>query len=158
MIKIQKGNNQGYENEGFTIDIGTYGIPEINYYRRDPETNQYTSIPVNTKSTNQKQTEKEVREYATKTKNIEVGDNIKKANNQIQQNPQEKTVLKNIDDDPNNDILLQEQILIEKAAKRCKMSVESFKQEYEKAEGKTVYEKIENAEDEINEQFRNLRR
>ncbi len=156
MVKIQKGNNQGYENEGFTVDIGAYGNIEINYYRRDPGQNQFTSIPVSTTNTDQKHTEQKVREYATKPKNPEVGDNIKKANDQIEQNPQEKTVLENIDDDPNNDKQQQEQILIEKAAKRCKMSVESFKQEYEKAEGKTVYEKIENAEDEINEQFRNI--
>ena len=69
MVKIENGNNQGHANEGFTIAIGSYGIPEINYYRRDAAQNAYTSIPVNTKNTNQKYVDYDVRQYATKQKN-----------------------------------------------------------------------------------------
>ena len=40
--------------EGIYSNIGTYGTPEINYYRRSKQTNEYTSIPVNLINTNQK--------------------------------------------------------------------------------------------------------
>ena len=73
----------------------------------------------------------------------------------MQNNPSKETILENIDDDPYNDIVNEdEEILIQKAAKRCKMSVEEFKKVYETAEGKTIEEKIDDAEETINEQFR----
>lgn len=84
-----------------------------------------------------------------------VGDNIQRAEEELQKEKSEETVLENIDDNPYNDIPNEnEEILIQKAAKRCKMSVEGFKKVYETAEGKTVIEKIDDAEETINEQFR----
>lgn len=84
-----------------------------------------------------------------------VGDNIQRAEEELQKEKSEETVLENIDDNPYNDTPNEnEEILIQKAAKRCKMSVEGFKKVYETAEGKTVIEKIDDAEETINEQFR----
>lgn len=154
MVRIDPGQNQGNGNEGFTVDIGDYGTPEINYYRRSGETNQYTSIPVNLKNTNQKRTEKDVQNYLEKTKNNTVANDIERADDRIEYNEDERTTLDSIDDDLSNDKTVDDsEIIIRKAAKRCKVSVESFKEELEKADGDTLEEKIENAEEEINEQF-----
>jgi len=155
MLKIRTGENQGREDEGFTVSLGDYGIPEVNYYRRASQLDEYTSIPVNLENTNQKRTELEVREYMEKKRNTDIDDNIERANDRIQQNENEETVLENIDDNFNNDIITEElEILIQKAADRCKISIEAFKEQLEKVDGETLEEKIENAEEEINEQFR----
>lgn len=156
MFQLQHGTNEQNGDEGFTIDLenGT-GIPEVKYYRRSRD-NEYTSVPVNLKNTNQKWTELEVREYAEKRRNPGVSDNIKRADNILEE--QEETSLENIDDDLNNDIpetrSEYEEKLIEEAAKRCKMSVEGFKKvlEQERKEGEPIEESIERAEDEVNEQ------
>lgn len=155
MLKIKNGENQAKQDEGFTINLGSYGIPEINYYRRARETNEYTSIPVNLENTNQKRTEREVREYMEKKRNTSVEDNIVRAEDRISYNEEKETQLENIDDNPYNDNIVDEsEIIIRKAATRCKVTVEEFKQELEKQDGNSLEEKIENAEDEINEQFR----
>lgn len=156
MFQLQHGTNEQNGDEGFTIDLenGT-GIPEVKYYRRSRD-NEYTSVPVNLKNTNQKWTELEVREYAEKRRNPGVSDNIKRADNILEQ--QEETSLENIDDNINNDIpetrSEYEEKLIEEAAKRCKMSIEGFRKvlEQERKEGESIEESIERAEDEVNEQ------
>ena len=154
MVKIENGQNQGPENEGFTVSIGEYGIPEVSYYRRAKETDEYTSIPVNLKNTNQKNTDLEVRRYMEKSRNVTVDDNIKRANSEIEQSEDEGTTLDNIDDNPYNDTLTdEEEIMIQKAASRCKVSIESFKEELEKVNGETLKERIEATEEEINEQY-----
>lgn len=133
MLKIKNGENQGKQDEGFTIKLGQYGTPQVSYYRRAIETNEYTSIPVNLENTNQKQTEKDVREYIEKKRNTQVNDNIQRANERIENNEDKETTLENIDDDPYNDkIVDSSEIQIRKAAKRCKISVKAFKQELEK--------------------------
>lgn len=154
MLKINPGKNEQNSNEGFAITLGEYGIPEVNYYRRAGQTDEYTSIPVNLRNTNQKNTDLEVREYMEKTRNTTVDDNIERANAEIEHSEDEETTLENIDDDPYNDIQTpEEEIMIQKAADRCKVSVESFKEELEKATGDTLEERIESAEEEINEQY-----
>lgn len=159
MLKIKNGENQGKQNEGFTVKLGQYGIPEVSYYRRAMETNEYTSIPVNLENTNQKRTEKDVKEYIEKKRNTQVNDNIQRAEQRIENNEDKETQLENIDDDPYNDKIVDEsEMQIRKAAKRCKISVEAFKQELEKQDGDTLEEKIENTEEEINEQFRGRNR
>ncbi len=154
MFKIKNGENEGNQNEGFTVKLGEYGVPEVSYYRRSSELNEYSSIPVNLKNTNQKRTGRDVREYMEKTKNTTTNDNIERAKERIDSNENHETELKNIDDNPYNDIEDPSEIQIRKAAARCKVSVEEFKKELEKQAGDTLEEKIEKAEDEINEQFR----
>lgn len=158
MCQIINGTNEQNGNEGFTVDIEA-GIPEVSYYRRSRD-NEYTSVPVNLKTTNQKRTDREVREYAEKTRNPEVSDNIERANNILEE--QEETTLKNIDDNEYNDILdpegEYEETLIKEAAKRCKMSEEGFRKvlEQERKEGEPIEQSIERAEDEVNEQARGI--
>lgn len=151
IMQIKQGTNEQNQNEGFTIDIGQYGIPEVNYYRRSKETNEYTSIPVNLVNTNQKNTDSKVKDYIDKRKNTTVDDNIKRANNEL--NNKDETELENIDDDPYNDKKTAN-ILIKKAALRCKVSYKAFMIEFEKASGDTIEEKIFNAEETLNEQYR----
>lgn len=154
MLKIKPGKNEQNSNEGFAITLGKYGIPEVSYYRRAKETDEYTSIPVNLKNTNQKNTDLEVRRYMEKSRNVTVDDNIKRANSEIEQSEDEGTTLDNIDDNPYNDTLTdEEEIMIQKAASRCKVSIESFKEELEKVNGETLKERIEATEEEINEQY-----
>lgn len=154
MLKIKPGENEQNSNEGFAITLGKYGIPEVSYYRRAKETDEYTSIPVNLKNTNQKNTDLEVRRYMEKSRNVTVDDNIKRANSEIEQSEDECTTLDNIDDNPYNDTLTdEEEIMIQKAASRCKVSIESFKEELEKVNGETLKERIEATEEEINEQY-----
>ena len=154
MLKIKPGENEQNSNEGFAITLGKYGIPEVSYYRRAKETDEYTSIPVNLKNTNQKNTDLEVRRYMEKSRNVTVDDNIKRANSEIEQSEDEGTTLDNIDDNPYNDTLTdEEEIMIQKAASRCKVSIESFKEELEKVNGETLKERIEATEEEINEQY-----
>ena len=154
ILKIENGENEGKQNEGFAIKIGNYGIPEVSYYRRSSELNEYSSIPVNLDNTNQKRTDKDVREYIEKPRNTTTDDNLKRAKDRLSSNEDGKTQLENIDDDITNDIEDQSEIQIRKAAKRCRISIEEFKQELEKQDGDTLEEKIENAEEAINEEFR----
>ncbi len=157
MLKIKNGENQGKQDEGFTINLGQYGMPEVNYYRRSKEENKYTSIPVTLKDTGPKRVEKDVREYIEKKRNTSVEDNIIRAEDRIEYNEDKETDLENIDDNLYNDNIVDEsELAIRQAAKRCKVSVEAFKQELEKADGNTLEEKIENVEDEINDQFRGM--
>ncbi len=151
MLKIENGTNEEKGDEGFTISIGDYGTPEVNYYRRDRATNQYTSVPVNLENTNQKKTSLETREYIEKKTNSSVQDNIERAEQELEEN--DETQLENIDDNPYNDEN-SIRILLEKAAARCKVSYEAFVEEYEKTEGNTIDERIDEAEEAINEQFR----
>ncbi|MCI8353116.1 MAG: hypothetical protein HFJ58_06015 [Clostridia bacterium] len=154
MFKIKNGENEGNQNEGFTIKLGEYGISEVSYYRRSSELNEYSTIPVNLENTNQKRTNLDVREYMEKTKNTTTNDNIERAEERINSDEAHETELENIDDDPYNDVEDSYEIQIKKAAARCKISVEEFKKELNKQDGNTLEEKIEKAEDTINEQFR----
>lgn len=158
ILKIKNGENEGKQNEGFAIKIGNYGIPEVSYYRRSSELNQYSSIPVNLDNTNQKRTDKDVREYIEKPRNTTTDDNLKRAKDRLSSNEDGKTELENIDDDLTNDVEDPSEIQIRKAAKRCRISIEEFKQELEKQDGDTLEEKIENAEEAINEEFRGRNR
>lgn len=158
LVQIVHGTNEQNGNEGFSVDMEA-GIPKVAYVRRSRD-NEYTSVPVNLKNTNQKRTDKEVQEYAEKTRNPWVSDNIEKAEKILES--QEETTLENIDDNENNDnrdtTLEYEETLIKDAAKRCKMSEEGFKRvlEQERKDGEPIEKSIERAEDEVNEQARGM--
>ena len=99
MVQNEKGTNEQNGNEGFTVDIEA-GVPKVAYYRRTKD-NDYMTVPVNLRSTNQKRTELEVREVAEKTRNPSINEEIQKAQNRLDK--QEMTTLENIDDNPDND-------------------------------------------------------
>lgn len=154
MVQNEKGTNEQNGNEGFTVDIEA-GVPKVAYYRRTKD-NDYMTVPVNLRSTNQKRTELEVREVAEKTRNPSINEEIQKAQNRLDK--QEMTTLENIDDNPDNDCPKTqeeyEKALIEEAVKRCKISEKGFRRilEKERKKGEPIEESIERVEDEINEQ------
>ena len=75
MLKIQAGKNEKTENEGLGIKVGEMGIEEILYYRRDVK-DRYVGVPVGLETTNQKRNNREVQEFASKSHNTEVGDEM----------------------------------------------------------------------------------
>ena len=153
MLKIQPGTNEQKGNDTLGIKIGNLGIEQVYYCRRDQNDN-YLAVPVGLKTTNDKYTTREVRELASKKHNPTIGDDVQRAKQHLE-SKDDKTIIENIDDTPQNDKIEPEEAkLIKEAAKRCNMSVESFMQEYEKQNGDTISERIENTEEEINEQFR----
>lgn len=160
LVQIVHGTNEQNGNEGFSVDMET-GIPKVAYVRRSRD-NEYTSVPVNLKNTNQKRTDKEVQEYAEKTRNPRVSDNIEKADKILES--QKEATLENIDDNEYNDnrdtTLEYEETLIKEAAKRCKISEEGFRKalEQERKEGEPIEQSIERTEDEINEQVVSMQR
>ncbi len=160
LVQIVHGTNEQNGNEGFSIDIEA-GIPKVAYYRRTKD-NDYMTVPVNLRNTNQKRTKKEVREIATKTRNPSVSQETKKAESIL--DTQKETTLENIDDNEYNDnrdtTLEYEEALVKEAAKRCKMSEEGFRKvlEQERKEGEPIEKSIERTEDEINEQVVSMQR
>ncbi len=170
MLKIEHGGNEQNSNEGFTVTLGDLGIPEVAYYRRAKsadlsldDSSLYTSVPVNLENTNQKRTEKNVREFAERKINTRVDDNVEKANEILEDDKQEKTSLKNIDDNPYNDEAnkMEDYIenLKEEACKRCKISREGLEKAINAVKGKddTIEQQIEKAEELIIEQSRGNR-
>lgn len=154
MIQIMSGTNETRGNEGIGIRIGPMGIEEVVYYRRD-RNEKYLAVPVGLETTNDKYSTREVKEIATRRYNPTIDDNIEKAEERTENG--KKTTIENIDDDKTNDIIDEtEEELIKKAAEeRCGgMSVEGFMVVYEKEEGNTIQERIDNAVDTINEQYR----
>lgn len=165
MFSLTNGTNEGYGNEGFTIDLSDgVGIPEVSYYRRAKnydenikDSTRYESIPVNMKDTNQKNTSLEARQHMEKRRNTDISDNIQRSNEILEK--QNETTLENIDDSPYNDNIetMGEYVdsLIEEAAKECKISVEGFKKTMEsvKSQNDTIKEQIKKAKDEIYEQM-----
>lgn len=155
MYKIMNGTNEQNQNEGFTFNIGNTGEMQVMYYRRARGENQYTSIPVHLKDTNQKYNRKQVREFAEKRMNPDIDNNIDKEEEILKQ--EDQTSIEQVDDNPYNDKI--EEIdyvekLIEDAAKRCKMSVKAFRMEVEEqmeaGKADTLREAIEKTEEEIN--------
>ena len=106
-------------------------------------------------TTNEKYSEMEVREIATKKYNSSIGDNVEKAEERTQDG--RKTTIENIDDNEKNNVIdeTEEELIKQAAEERCGgMSVEGFRAVYEQEQGDTIQERIDNAVDTINEQYR----
>ncbi len=152
MLNIAPQKNETRGEEGIGIKIGEMGVEEVLYYRRDLN-NQYLAIPVSLETTNEKYVDRDVRDIATKKFNTEVGDDVQRAETELER--KDETQIENIDNDPrNNEIDSQDMELISEAAQRCRLDVEEFLKVYENSEGDSVEEKIDNAEETVNEQFR----
>lgn len=133
MLKIQQGTNEQKGNEALGIKIGELGIEEIYYCRRDKNDN-YLAVQVGLETTNDKYSTREVRELATKRYNPTIDDNTKKAKSHIQSGD-DKTIIENIDDTPQNDKIEPYEIeLIKEAAQRCKVTIEEFLETYQKTQ------------------------
>lgn len=150
MLQIVPGTNEKSGNEGIGIKIGNMGIEEVVYYRRD-NSDKYLAVPVGLETTNDKYSEREVREIATKKYNPTIDDNIERAEERIQGG--RRTTIENIDDNEHNNTRDEiEEELIRKAVKeRCDgITLEEFIEIYEQEKGDTIQERIDNTVDTIN--------
>lgn len=140
------------QKEGFSVTIGQYGIVETTYIRKSPTENKYIGCSIN--SSTQKPTTKEVQEFMDdkKTTDRELQDVIEDAEHELSET--EKTNMKNIDDNPYNDVALDIDAPIEmhdgtittlrKEAEKLEISPEEYVKEYENTEGKCTSDKIAN--------------
>lgn len=151
----------GGKNEGFSVNIGQYGIIEAQYIRRNPEKkDEYIGADINTQT--QKPTTREVKEFMNTARNPRISEEIERAKKQIEEKGSNKTTLKDIDDNPNNDteIDIDEEIelsdgkttTLRKEAKQSDMSIKEYMKEYEEAEGEGIEERIENVREEKEEE------
>lgn len=149
------------ENEGFSLRIGQYGQIEAGYLRKSTE-NEYINAPVET--TNLKPTNREVRTLMDKTKNTYVNDEIDRAENQFKEHEEnEKTNINNIDENETNNIKCEDNVIVlsdgrettfEEEARKAKVSVEEFRNKFEKEAGDLSPEqKLENVHQEIEEEY-----
>ena len=99
------------QKEGFSVTIGQYGIIETTYIRRSPEENKFIGSEIN--SSTQKPTTREVQEFMndSRTTDRELQKTIDKTEHQLSET--EKTNIKNIDNNPNNDVAIDMDAKIE---------------------------------------------
>lgn len=154
LLQINLGANEQNGYEGIGIKIGKMGIEEVKYLRID-KNNKALAVPVGLENTSPKYATKAVREIATKQYNPTVDDNIEKAEERTEDG--NETTIENIDDNETNDVRDKTEIkmLIKAAKEKCGgMSLEEFIEIYNKEQGDTIQEKIDNAIDTVNEQYK----
>lgn len=159
---------KGRPNEGFAMKISEMGVLEVNYFRRSVD-DEYLLIPVVEDKKN-KYVDSDVRRTIDKTKDPDVSDNIKRAQDEIKNHG--NAVIENIDDDPNNDknhdnIIRTEDgeektfdEVIEKIEKEQKVSRQEaerlFRENYD--QGETVEKVLDDVDEEIADEMRIPRR
>ena len=161
MVRINGRSKTNGQEEMLSIRVGQYGILEVDYVRADlseDKDQRYFSAPIETQ--NQKPTTREVREAMDKHKNIEIEDELKRADSEIERDGE--TSLKNIDDTASNDELTPDDIIVLEngrkttlriEAQKAKVSPEEFTRRYNERGGKTPDEKIEDIQEEIEEEY-----
>lgn len=150
MLKINTGTNDKKGNQGLAIKVGSMGIPEVKYYRRDQNDN-YLAIPIGLKTTNDKKTTRELREMMTKGYNTSISDEIERAQERLEDD--EPTQLENIDENLDNNVIDAIEIeMIVEAAKRNDMDVIEFYEIYKQKRGDTIEERIQETEEEIQDE------
>ena len=161
MVKINGRSNSNNEEEMLSIRQGQYGILEVDYVRADlsrDKSERYMSAPIETD--NIYHTTREVRDFMDKSKNVNMNDELRKADSEIDRDGETK--MRNIDDTANNDYLTPDDIIIlengakttlRKEAEKSKISPEEFTRRYNERSGNTPDEKIEAIQDEIEEEY-----
>lgn len=113
LVKIgNRGVTNGQE-EYLSVKVGQYGILEVDYVRSElsqDKDKRYISAPI--QAQNQKPSTREVQEFIDKNRNIDMDEEIKRAQGSMQVNNENgnnaKTSMKNIDDNPYNDQEMEE--------------------------------------------------
>lgn len=148
------------QKEGFSVTIGQYGVIETEYIRRSYEENKYIGCSID--SSTQRPTTTQVQEFMNKNRTVdrEMGESIKKAEDQLEETS--KTKLENIDNDPNNDQALNvDQIItlhndetttLAKEAEDLGISLDEYKELFEEAEGDCPSDKINNIRNDFDSQ------
>ena len=161
MVRINGRSQSNGEEEMISIRQGNYGILEVDYVRADLSRNEnerYISAPIETN--NVYPTTREVRDFMDKSKNINIDNELKRAEGEIKRD--EETKIQNIDDTASNDYLTPDDVIIlndgtkttlRKEAEKAKISPEEFTKRYNNRGGKTADEKIEAIQDEIEEEY-----
>lgn len=155
---VMKENDK---NEGLSVRIGAMGTIEVDYIRRTPN-NEYIKAPVETNR--QRYTTTEVRQFMDKNRNIDMQDEIDRTNDEIKAHGDfdGEINMKNIDDDPNNDVGHDDVIVLddgtettfEEEAAKAKVSEEEFRKKYEsQSKNLTPQQRLENVHEEIEEEF-----
>lgn len=93
---------RGRTDEGFSCKLDEYGIPQVSYVR-GIKSKEYLAGQIQT--TNLKPTTLEVKNMMDKTKNASVKEEVGKAKEEINSKGK-NTNIRNIDDNPNNDIYI----------------------------------------------------
>lgn len=139
------------QKEGFSVTIGQYGIVETTYIRKSPEENKFIGSAIN--SSTQKPTTREVKEFMNdhRTTDREIQETIDKTEHQLEET--EETNIRNIDDNPNNDVALDIDAEIEmhdgtvttlrKEAEKLNISPEEYAKTFEETIGDCPSDKIE---------------
>lgn len=140
------------QREGFSVTIGQYGIVETTYIRKSPEENKFIGSSIN--SSTQKPTTREVQEFMNdhRTTDRELQESIEDAEHELSET--EKTNIRNIDDNPNNDVALDIDAKIElhdgtittlrQESEKLNISPEEYARKFEEIEGDCPSAKIEN--------------
>lgn len=139
------------QREGFSVTIGQYGIIETTYVRRSPNENKYIGSTVN--SSTQKPTTREVQEFMndSRTTDTELKETIDKTEHQLGETSETK--LRNVDDNPNNDVEIdmdQEITLhdgtittLAKEAEALNIAPDEYKKQFAEIEADCYADKVE---------------
>ena len=139
------------QREGFSVTIGQYGIIETTYIRRSPTENKYIGSTVN--SSTQKPTTREVQEFMndSRTTDAELKKTIDKTEHQLGETSETK--LRNVDDNPNNDVEIdmdQEITLhdgttttLAKEAEALNIAPDEYKKQFVEREADCYADKVE---------------
>lgn len=139
------------QREGFSVTIGQYGIIETTYIRRSPNENKYIGSTVN--SSTQKPTTREVQEFMndSRTTDAELKETIDKTEHQLGETSETK--LRNVDDNPNNDVEIdmdQEITLhdgtittLAKEAEALNIAPDEYKKQFAEREADCYADKVE---------------
>ena len=161
MVRLGNRGTTNGEEEYLSVRQGDYGIIEVDYVRADlskPEDERYISAPIETK--NIYPTTREVRDFMDRSKNPEIGDELKRANPEIKRDGE--TEARNIDDTASNDMVTPDDIIVledgtettlRQEATKDKVSPEEFTRRYNEMGGKTPDKKIDYLHEEIEEEF-----
>lgn len=150
---------KGEQDEGLSIKLDQYGEIQAQYIRRDEGTDQYIASPIETRT--QRPTTYEVREMMDTTKNTEVDTEIKKAQEEEQADGSAKiqNINDNNEDDENEGETVRgtdgTKINLKEIAERERVSLEELKRKIDQQSNEIpMEEKIDNAIEEINEEYR----
>ena len=139
------------QREGFSVTIGQYGIIETTYIRRSTNENKYIGSVVN--SSTQKPTTREVQEFMndSRTTDAELKDTIDKTEHQLGETSETK--LRNVDDNPNNDVEIdmdQEITLhdgttttLAKEAEKLNIAPDEYRKQFAQREADCYADKVE---------------
>lgn len=161
LVRINGRNSLNGQEEMLSVKVGQYGILEVDYVRADlseDKENRYLSAPIETR--NIRPTTREVREFMDKSKNVDIEDELKRSEAEIDRDGE--TQVYNIDDTASNDVLTADDVIVledgskttlRKEAAKAKVSVEDFVRRYNERWGNTPDEKINDIQAEYAEEY-----